>query len=92
MNDKFVKELAKAIVSINDAKLAEAFLRNILTPADLEEISLRLQIFKLLFKGIPQREVAEKLGVSIGTVSRGSRELKYGEPGVKIILAKDGNA
>lgn len=91
MNEKFVKELAKVITLIDDQKLAEAFLRNILTPADLEEISVRLQIFKLLFKGIPQREVAEKLGVSIGTVSRGSRELKYGEPGVKVILGKNGN-
>jgi len=90
MNDKFRKELAKVITLIDDPKLAEAFLSNILTPKDLDEISVRLQIFKLLFKGVPQREVSEKLGVSIGTVSRGSRELKYGEPGVKVILAKNG--
>lgn len=88
MNEEYVKQLAEVIASIKDRKVAEDFLRNILTPADLDEISVRLQIFKLLFKGLPQREVAEKLGVSIGTVSRGARELKYGEPGVKVILGK----
>lgn len=79
MNEKYVKELAQAIVYVKDMAFAEAFLHNILTPNELEEISKRLQIVKLLHKGVPQREVAKKLGVSMGTVSRGSRELKYGE-------------
>lgn len=91
MNDKYISELAEVLTLISDKKLAEAFLKNILTPADLEEISLRLQIFKLLCKGLPQREVAENLGVSIGTVSRGARELKYGEAGIKVILEENGN-
>lgn len=88
MNEKYVKELAEAFVSIKDASLAESFLHNILTPSELEEISKRLQIVKLLNAGISQRDVAKKLGVSMGTVSRGSRELKYGESGFKKILEK----
>ncbi len=89
MNKHYVKELADAFVSIRDASLATAFLNNILTPAELEEISKRLQIVKLLLKGVPQRDVAKKLNVSMGTVSRGSRELKYGENGFKKILQRD---
>lgn len=86
MNEKYIKELAEAIVLVRDKGLAEAFLRNILTPSELEEISKRLQIVKLLLKGVPQRDVAKRLGVSMGTVSRGSRELKYGENGFRKIL------
>ncbi len=70
MNEKYILELAKVISGIKDHQTAEAFLRNILTPAELDEISRRLQIVKLLMKGVPQREVAETLEVSIGTVSR----------------------
>ena len=83
----FISELISAIAKIDDKKLAEDFLRNILTPKELDEIARRLQIVKMLHKGVPQREVAEKLHVSIGTVSRGSRELQYGPPGFLKVLA-----
>lgn len=86
MKDKFIHELVDIIVSLKKKGVTLAFLRNILTPAELEEIATRLQIVKLLKKGVSQREVAEKLGVSIVTVSRGARELKYGESGFKKVL------
>lgn len=86
MEKQYIKELADVIASIRGASLAESFLHNILTPSELEEISKRLQIAKLLINGMPQRDVAKKLGVSMGTVSRGSRELKYGADGFKKVL------
>ena len=76
----FIKELAQVIVQIDDQKLAEDFLSAVLTRAELEEVARRLQIFKLLKQGMPQHQVAQKLKVGIETVSRGSRELKYGKP------------
>lgn len=84
--NQFINELVEAILSLKQKEIALAFLKNILTPAELEEIATRLQIVKLLKKGVSQRKVAEKLKVSIGTVSRGARELKYGVPGFKNIL------
>lgn len=84
----FISELASILASIHDKKTALDFLQNILTPKELDEIARRLQIVKLLDKGIPQREIAEKLGVSIGTISRGSRELQYGPPGFKKVLER----
>lgn len=86
MNNKHINELVDIMVTLRDRSIALAFLQNILTPAELDEIALRLQIVKLLKKGIPQREVAKQLGASIGTVSRGARELKYGKPGFKQVL------
>ncbi|MEA3287613.1 MAG: Trp family transcriptional regulator [Candidatus Marinimicrobia bacterium] len=41
---------------------------------------------KLLHTGMPQREIAKQLGVAIGTVSRGARELKYGHNGFVELL------
>lgn len=89
MNKQYITELAEAITSIKSPGLAESFLHNILTPAELEEISKRLQIVKLLMEGVAQRDVAKKLGVSMGTVSRGSREIKYGTDGFKKVLQGD---
>ena len=78
VNKKYINELAEVVAAIANKKDAAKFLEGMLTPAELEEISNRLQILKMLKKSTPQREVAKKLGVSIGTISRGSRELKYG--------------
>jgi len=86
MNNSQINELADAIVGIEERQEAKDFLKNILTPGELDEIVKRLQIIKLLKKGVPQREIAKKLDVSIGTITRGSRELKYGAPGFKKII------
>jgi TrpR family trp operon transcriptional repressor len=85
-DQKNIQELASLVANIGDKKSALEFLQNILTPQELEEIAKRLQIFKMLHAGVSQRAIAEKLGVSIGTVSRGSRELQYGPPGIKKLL------
>lgn len=52
------------------------FLKGILTPKEIEEISTRLSIVKMLKKGVPQHQIAKKLGVGIATVTRGSKEIK----------------
>lgn len=89
MNEKYIRELSEVLVSIKKGSVAEAFLHNILTPSELEEISIRLQVVKMLMDGVSQRDVAKNLGVSMGTVSRGSRELKYGADGFKKVLQRD---
>lgn len=87
---RFYTELAGAVASIDDSKEAAEFLENILTPKEYEEVALRLQIFKMLGKGMPQRDIAKKLGVSIGTISRGSRELQYGPKGIHRLFQRLG--
>jgi len=51
-------------------------LAQLLTPSEYDEVIKRLQIFKMLEDGLPQRKIAETLGVGIATVSRGARALK----------------
>jgi len=77
INKKYKRDLLETLSAFSDRKLLDEFLQRILTPNEYEEIAVRLQIFKLLQKGIPQREIAETLNVSIATVTRGSREFKY---------------
>lgn len=86
----YIQEVGKVITGISTPELAAKFLRDILTPQELETIALRWQIVKLLHRGFSQRKVAKKLGVSLCKVTRGSRELRYGHKGFISLLRKYG--
>ncbi len=86
-------ELANLLSAINDEQQMGKLLQDFLTPQELEDLVLRWEIIKLLHKGLPQREIAKNLGVAIGTVSRGARELKYGHNGfVQLLKSLEGSA
>lgn len=73
-------ELVRAMGRLDEEGLA-LLLGDLLTPAEIEALGERWQITRLLLEGKSQRDVASELGVSITTVSRGSRQLKYGQGG-----------
>lgn len=73
-----LNELIDLLLSIKNREEMENFLLGIFTPKELEEIPTRLQIVKMLKKGTSQHEIAEKLGVGIATVTRGSKEIQLG--------------
>ena len=63
-------------------------LEDLLTPQELESIAERVQIIQALVKGMPQREIAEKLHTSIGKITRGSRVVQYGKMDWKKIFSR----
>ncbi|MEJ2041866.1 MAG: Trp family transcriptional regulator [Reinekea sp.] len=69
-------ELLDYLLAANDRKSMAHCLEQLLTPTEYDEIIKRLQIFRMLEAGVPQRKIAEQLGVGIATVSRGARALK----------------
>ena len=78
MNIKFFEELIDEILKIKDTTVMKNFLLGLLTPQELDEIPTRVQIVKMLKKGLPQHEIAEKLKIGVATVTRGSSEIKKG--------------
>lgn len=76
--NKQLAELIDFILKIDNKRDMNDFLKGILTPKELVEIPHRLEIIKLLKKGISQHEIAGKLGVGVATVGRGSKELQNG--------------
>ncbi len=76
--NKRLNELIGLLLAIKTKAEMEDFLLGILTPKERKEIPTRLQIVKLLKRGIHQQEIAESLGVGVATVTRGSRELQKG--------------
>lgn len=68
--------------------LLHELLIDLLTPAEYKDLAVRWQIVKQLKAGIPQREIAKKLHVSISTVTRGSREMMDKKGGFAKLLNK----
>jgi TrpR family trp operon transcriptional repressor len=85
---KHYKELCELLSSIEDKKEADLLLQDILTPQEIESLAERWQLIQMLAKGLPQRDVAEKLNISISKVTRGSRMLQYGSGGFQHFLKK----
>ena len=73
-----VGELVEAFLKNRSKAEMLDFLKGILTPREIEELTTRLQIVKLLKKGLPHQEIARRLKVGVATVTRGSRELRMG--------------
>ncbi|MFH0773774.1 MAG: Trp family transcriptional regulator [bacterium] len=78
MNTRYYNSLVDAFLSLKTKQDVREFLDGILTPKEREELPVRLQIVKLLKKGVPQHEITSQLGVGIATVTRGSKEIAKG--------------
>lgn len=78
MNQKRLDDLIAVLLKFKTREEMLDFLQGILTPKELEELSTRLVIVKMLKKGITQEKIAKQLKVGVGTVTRGSNELKRG--------------
>ncbi len=83
-----IREIASVLASADDEKLVERFLKSILTKTELKEIALRWELVKLLYDGMSQRRISEKLGVSLCKITRGSRELKKKPSAFKEMIEK----
>lgn len=70
------KELAEIFADINDAEEMELFFKEIFTPGEVEDISLRWQLLKALHQGETQRSIAARHGISLCKITRGSKILK----------------
>ena len=73
-----IEMLVGEFVKANTKEKLENLLNGLLTPKEIEEFAKRIQLVRLLKKGVAQHEIAGKLGMGVATVSRGARELKEG--------------
>ncbi|SHJ52407.1 TrpR family transcriptional regulator, trp operon repressor [Malonomonas rubra DSM 5091] len=73
---KHLDKLVNHLLDIDSPEKMERALCALLTYGELADVANRLQIIEMLQQGVPQRQIAEKLGVGIGTVTRGSHHLK----------------
>ena len=81
-----ISEIAGLLATIKDPDLIKGFLQGMLTPAELEKLSSRWEIVKMLEDGKSQRAIARELHLSLCNITRGSRELKKRNSPLKQII------
>ena len=78
--------LCKALAVLKTEKQVAAFLRDVATLRELNEMSERLQAAQLIKKGLPYRAISKKTGASTTTVARVAWWLNNGEGGYNLVL------
>lgn len=84
------KQFVKVFMNLKKEQDIANFLRDLLTPAEIEEFSNRLEIARLLSKGkLSYLEIADKVGTSTTTVTRVAHWLFRGCGGYVAALKKE---
>lgn len=73
--------LLDAVVALHDRDQARRFLRDLCTIQELEVMSQRWAVAKLLDQKIPYLEISRRTGASTTTVTRVAHWLHHGEGG-----------
>jgi TrpR-related protein YerC/YecD len=78
--------LLEAIVSLRTVDEAAAFLRDLCTLRELEEITQRWAVVRLLSEGLSYRDISDRTGASTATVTRINQWLQHGTGGYQMML------
>lgn len=81
-----VNNIVEVLTEITDKKTMTRLFGEIFTPAEIQDVALRWRLMKMLHEGTPQREIAQRLGISLCKITRGSKILKSQKSVSKKIL------
>ena len=84
---KSTDDLCKAILSLKTKEECYAFLEDICTIKEIQDISQRLAVARMLSQGISYTTICRETGASTATISRVSRCYEYGTGGYKAVIA-----
>ena len=80
------RDLFETILGLETVDEAAAFFRDLCTRRELEEMSSRWAIVRLLDAGLSYREIAAETGASTATVTRINQWLQHGAGGYRQAL------
>jgi TrpR family trp operon transcriptional repressor len=83
-----LNDFAKLLASVRTSAESARLLEDLLTPQEHEELARRWQIVQMLWRRMPQRDIAKKLKVSVSKITRGSRAMQYGSGGFELFLKR----
>ena len=86
--DESTEDLCKALLCLKTKEECLAFLEDICTIKEIQDISQRLEVAKLLSQGISYTTICKETGASTATISRVSRSYEYGAGGYKTVIQR----
>ena len=86
------RSLFEAVLSLESIEECAAFFEDICTIKELQDLSQRLTVARMLNEGKKYQTIEETTGVSTATISRVNKCLNYGSGGYRTVLErlKDG--
>lgn len=87
-----IDDLCSVLCDIRRPEQMKSFLDEILTPAERKDLALRWRLMQMLQQGVPQRQIAARLGISLCKITRGAKILKNNQSiSKKYLIAGDKN-
>lgn len=86
-HDASTDELCDALMLLKSREEVYAFLEDICTIKEVQDMGQRLQVAKMLDEKIPYTEICSKTGISSATVSRVSKAYTYGG-GYRLVIER----
>jgi TrpR-related protein YerC/YecD len=83
-----VEDLIRAIVNVENEAECRAFLEDLCTIKELQDISQRLSVAKMLDEGKNYQEISKATGASTATISRVKKCLVWGSGGYRTALER----
>lgn len=83
-------KLFEAILSLENLEECYRFFEDVCTIKEIQAISQRLEVAKLLKANKTYNEIEEETGASTATISRINRSLHYGVEGYTLVFKKLG--
>lgn len=87
-NGEGFKLMVEAFLSLKDEKECEEFLSDLCTIPEIQAMSQRIQVAKMLHEKKVYNEISKETGASTATISRVNRCLNYGTGSYKNIFTR----
>ena len=86
LDKQHLNELYTAILSLKTTEECDKFFEDICTIQELESLSQRLQVAKMLKTGLSYSEVNKQTGASTATICRVGKCINYGNGGYEMVI------
>lgn len=88
--EKHLKNFFRAILSLETEEECRAFFEDVCTIKEVQDMSYRLEVARLLSNGEVFSDISKKMGTSSATIGRVNKCLNYGPGGYAIVLERLG--
>ncbi|EKE12900.1 MAG: hypothetical protein ACD_13C00127G0001 [uncultured bacterium] len=86
--EKESSHLYKAFLSLKTPAECKKFLRDLCTITEIQAMTERWQVARMIDVGIPYRKISKETGLSTTTVTRIGEWLKHGKGGYGLVLKR----
>lgn len=83
------EDLFQAILKLGSVEDCRKFFEDVCTIKELQAISQRLDVAKMLSEGKNYQEISKETGASTATISRVAKCLNYGAGGYELVLGTE---